>query len=222
MMRRELTIRMALIWVATYFGPLLLYTLLDIAIWRKTSPNNSSLLNLLFIILSVTVFVALLRHNAGYHTRLLDNITLVNICLGLACSILLYFLLDKGIDPMLETLYPSSELNYQDLIHSLAKSPITSFIQVCLIAPFIEEILMRAVVLDGLKDSYGTFVAIIFSSFLFALLHFNLVQSLSAFVCGLILGILFIKTDSILSCIVAHSGYKLISFITIVKPHIIH
>lgn len=104
-------------------------------------------------------------------------------------------------------------------MQGLTKTPIISLLQICVIAPVIEEILMRGFVLGGLKSSYGVFIALLISSVLFALLHFNMVQTLSAFICGLILGCLFIKTDSILCCIIAHCGYNLISFIMMFKVH---
>ena len=49
-------------------------------------------------------------------------------------------------------------------------------------------LLMRGVVLGSLKDSYGTVAALLISATLFALLHFNMVQTLSAFVCGIVFG----------------------------------
>lgn len=127
-------------------------------------------------------------------------------------AVLYYFILDKCFDPIFENLYPASEQAYQDTIQSLLRSPITSFLQVCIIAPVIEEILMRGFVLGGLKDSYGISTALLISATLFALLYFNMVQTLSAFICGIILGILFIKTDSILSCMLAHCGYNFICY----------
>lgn len=62
------------------------------------------------------------------------------------------------------------------MLESLIKSPLTSMIQVCVLAPIIEEILMRGVVLGGLKSSYGTVTALLISATLFALLHFNMVK----------------------------------------------
>lgn len=210
----------AFIWVAIYLGVMLLYTFFDVFIWRKITPKYSHWLNIVFIITSVTVFIIWLCNRTGYKVRIFENVTIVNILLALGCSILFYFLLDKCFDPIFESLYPASEQAYQDTVQSLLKSPITSLLQVCIIAPVIEEILMRGFVLGGLKDSYGISVALLVSATLFALLHFNMVQTLSAFICGIILGILFIKTDSILSCIFAHCGYNLISFIMMIMLYI--
>ncbi|WP_369881043.1 CPBP family glutamic-type intramembrane protease [Anaerosalibacter bizertensis] len=38
--------------------------------------------------------------------------------------------------------------------------------------------------------------------------------------CGIILGIFFIKTGSILSCMLTHCGYNLISFVIMIMPYI--
>ncbi|MDE7249661.1 MAG: CPBP family intramembrane metalloprotease, partial [Lachnospiraceae bacterium] len=122
--------------------------------------------------------------------------------------------------PIFESVFPKSEQAYQATIQSLIKSPITSLLQVCIIAPVIEEILMRGFVLGGLKNTYGVIVALFISALFFTILHFNMVQTLSAFVCGIILGLLYIKTDSIPCCIIAHCGYNLISYFTTIYPYI--
>ncbi len=43
----------------------------------------------------------------------------------------------------------------------------------CIPAPVIEEVLMRGFLLEGLSVNYGKMMALIISSMLFALLHFN-------------------------------------------------
>ncbi len=43
-------------------------------------------------------------------------------------------------------------------------------------------------------------------------MHFNMVQTLSAMICGLILGLLYLQTDSVICCIAAHAGYNMISY----------
>ena len=95
----------------------------------------------------------------------------------------------------------------------MSETPVPAFIHVCLLAPVTEEILMRGFALNGLKRTYGSGTALLVSSLLFALLHFNMVQTLSAFICGLILGILYLRTGSLLCCMLAHGGYNLISFL---------
>lgn len=209
----------AVAWVAAWFGVMLFYTLLDVAVWRKILPRYSDMLNLITIIICVIVFLKILQKE-GYQLRLFTNVTVKGVIFAVACSFLFFVILDNGLDPVFESLFPQSEEDYKEMIQTLLTSPVVSFIQVCMIAPFIEEILMRDVVLGGLRKTYGTGVALFISAFLFALLHFNMVQTLSAFVCGIVLGMLYLKTDSILCCIIAHCGYNLISYISMIYTHI--
>ncbi len=163
-------------------------------------------------------FICLLK--SRYEINILSDVTLTGILLAVFCSVLFFLLLDKCLDPVLESFFPQSEQDYQETIQRLVKSPVTSLIQVCIIAPVVEEILMRGFVLGGLKNTYGVVEALFISALFFAILHFNMVQTLSGFVCGIILGLLYIKTNSISCCIIAHCGYNLISYVTMIYPYI--
>lgn len=77
---------------------------------------------------------------------------------------------------------------------------------------------MRGFILNGLYANYGIIVALLISSILFALLHFNIAQIIPSFICGIILGLIYLYTGSILSCILAHMGYNFISYIMIILP----
>ncbi|BDR53574.1 hypothetical protein KIM372_14810 [Bombiscardovia nodaiensis] len=59
----------------------------------------------------------------------------------------------------------------------------------CLWGPVVEEVVFRGAILSSLKR-YGKLFAVLTSSFLFALLHGNLMQGFFAFLLGLILGFL--------------------------------
>ena len=218
MEKNPLKISNAIIWVAAYFGVMLFYTFLNVAIWRKAFPDDSDWINITVIMICAIGFICLLK--SRYEINVLSNVTLTGILLAVFCSILFFLLLDQCLDPIFESMFPQSEQDYQETIQSLIQSPVTSLLQVCIIAPIIEEILMRGFVLGGLKNSYGVVRALFLSALFFAILHFNMVQTLSAFVCGIILGLLYIKTNSIACCITAHCGYNLISYITMIYPYI--
>ncbi|MBD5454759.1 MAG: CPBP family intramembrane metalloprotease [Lachnospiraceae bacterium] len=204
----------AMIWVAAYFGIMLFYTLLNIAVWRKVFPIYSEWINTIVIMICAVGFICLLK--SKYEINILSNVTPTGILLAAFCSVLFFLLLDRCLDPVFESAFPQSEQDYQETIQRLIKSPVTSLIQVCIIAPIVEEILMRGLVLGGLKNTYGVVGALFISALFFAILHFNMVQTLSAFVCGIILGLLYIKTNSILCCIIAHCGYNLLSYVTMI------
>ena len=206
----------AFLLVAAYFGVMIFYIFLDVAV----SWFFKHKINIITIAICICVFVVFLKRRTGYQMQLLSNIDFTRIILAIGCSVLFFLLLDKCLDPIFESIFPQSEQDYQEMIQSLIKSPMTSLIQVCVLAPIVEEILMRGVVLGGLKKSYGCVTALLISATLFAFLHFNMVQTLSAFVCGIVLGLLYIKKDSIFCCMLAHCGYNLISYIVMIYPHI--
>ena len=214
----NIKISTAFLLVLAYFGIMLFYTFLDVAVWRKVFLDYSNIINIVTIVACIGMFIVFMKRTTGYQVQLLSNISFVGMMLAIGCSFLFFLLLDRGLDPIFEGMFPQSEQDYQEMLESLIKSPLTSMIQVCVLAPIIEEILMRGVVLGGLKNSYGTVTALLISAMLFACLHFNMVQTLSAFVCGIVLGLLYIRTNSIFCCIIAHGGYNLISYIVMVYP----
>ncbi len=208
----------AIVWSAAYFGVMLFYTSLNIAVWRKAFPNHSVWINIAVIIICSAGFIYLL--NRKYDIKILSGVTPMGVLLAIFCSVLFFLLLDNCLDPVFEKIFPQSEQDYQETVQNLIKSPVTSLLQVCIVAPVVEEILMRGFVLGGLKNTYGNIAAILISSVLFAILHFNMVQTLSAFVCGIILGLLYIQTNSIPCCIIAHCGYNFISYAAMIYPYL--
>lgn len=217
-MREGIRIGKGILWVLIWFGFMLLYTALDVTVWRKSDPLYGKYLNLFSIIFCMAVFLLLLTKNNNFKINLSKNISFQGILLALACAGLFYLILDKGLDPVFERIFPASEESYQQVLQSLSLAPVISFLQVCVLAPIIEEILMRGFLLGGLSLNYGKTAALLISAFLFALLHFNMVQTLSAFICGIVLGLLYLHTGSIFCCILAHMGYNLISYITMIVP----
>lgn len=210
----------AFLLIVAYFGVMLFYTFLDVAVWRRIFPDLSNIVNIITTAICIMFFILFIKIRTGYQVQMLSDINFTGIILAVGCSILFYLLLDKCLDPIFESIFPQSEQDYQEMMQSLIASPVTSLIQVCVLAPIIEEILMRGVVLGGLKNTYGSLAALLISAAFFALLHFNMVQTLSAFVCGVVLGLLYIKTSSIFCCMLAHCGYNLISYIAMIYPQI--
>lgn len=72
-----------------------------------------------------------------------------------------------------------------------------------IIAPIIEEIMFRKLIIDH-TVMYGEKVAIIYSALAFALFHMNLYQFFYALAVGLIFGYIYVKTRSIRYSIIIH------------------
>lgn len=205
----------ALLWAAAWFGVMLFYTFLNVAVWRRLFPAVSEWLDLAAAAACSAGFLWLL--SGRYKIGLFSRVTPAGVLLAVCCSVLLFLLLDKGLDPLLESAFPQSEQAYQEALQALRRAPAASLLRVCVVAPVVEEALMRGFVLGGLQAGYGAAAALLVSAALFAVLHFNMVQTLSALVCGVVLGLLYLKTGSLGCCILAHAGYNLISYIVMLR-----
>ncbi len=87
--------------------------------------------------------------------------------------------------------------------YSYDESLIYAVITGIIIAPFLEEIFFRGIVLRKLEN-FGIPIAVILSSLLFALLHGISIGLIYKFVFGIVLAILIYKTKTIMSSIVCH------------------
>ena len=131
-MSNEISIGKGILWVLVWFCFMILYTILDISIWRKIAPEQSRVLNLITVALCMTIFLNLLMIKINFKLHLFSNISFPGIILALGCSILFYFLLDKGLDPIFENLFPLSKENYQQTIRLIKISPIAAFFDFCI------------------------------------------------------------------------------------------
>jgi membrane protease YdiL (CAAX protease family) len=79
-------------------------------------------------------------------------------------------------------------------------------------APIVEESLFRGILYPAIKQEGFPRVALFGSSFLFALIHFNLMDFIPLFVLALILVMVLEATDTLLSTIVAHASFNAANF----------
>ncbi len=77
-------------------------------------------------------------------------------------------------------------------------------ISTSIVAPIFEEVIYRGIILEQLNRRYGAIKAIIISSLLFGLMHLNLHQGINGFFLGIVLGFIYIKTNSLLLSMFLH------------------
>ncbi len=80
---------------------------------------------------------------------------------------------------------------------------ILSFISTAIIPAFVEELLFRGLILSQLRP-YSQGSAVVISALLFGLMHQSPFQFLYATAMGIVLGIMYIKTNSIWLCVMLH------------------
>lgn len=100
---------------------------------------------------------------------------------------------------------------------SMARYPALSLTFGCLLAPLLEEILFRGILLRGLLRNYSPAVAIGQSALLFGIFHLNPAQSLFALLFGVMLGWLYYRTQSLAICIALHALNNLLSFSSMMR-----
>lgn len=80
-----------------------------------------------------------------------------------------------------------------------------AFMKVAVVAPIVEELIFRGLILKGLRRNYNSFTAVFISALLFALFHLNPWQFPATFILGLLLGWIMIRTNNIILSILGHS-----------------
>lgn len=88
--------------------------------------------------------------------------------------------------------------------------------------PIMEEILCRGILLNQLRNSMPTWIAVLISSLLFGIIHLmagGIWLVIGATLMGICFGIIFVKTNSLYVAIVAHAFANLPDFIMSYLPH---
>lgn len=90
-----------------------------------------------------------------------------------------------------------------------------AFMKVVIIAPIVEELIFRGVIMHGLMRNYSGLKAVFFSGLLFALFHLNPWQFPATFMLGLLLGWIMLRTRNIGLSIAGHALNNLVVLLTI-------
>lgn len=94
---------------------------------------------------------------------------------------------------------------------------VASVVSGCVIAPVFEELWFRGAWLVGLARACVPFaIANVVQAVVFGLFHFSAYQAMSAFILGVLLGLLVKRTHSVVPGMVAHALHNLISGLPIV------
>lgn len=104
----------------------------------------------------------------------------------------------------------------KDSIVTVEKENWLLLISAIIIGPLAEEIIFRQILFKQLFDAKGFWFAALFTSIVFAVMHIQFIQMLSAFFTSLILSYNFYKKESLLEAYMLH-GLK--NFIAIIFPY---
>jgi membrane protease YdiL (CAAX protease family) len=107
----------------------------------------------------------------------------------------------------LEWLFPVPRWQ-EAVFERMMSNPLATIVTVCLLAPFLEEMLFRGIVLRSFLQQYPRQRAFLYSAALFGLAHLNIYQFAIGFFGGIVLAWLYERTRSLWPCILLHGAYN--------------
>jgi membrane protease YdiL (CAAX protease family) len=116
-------------------------------------------------------------------------------------------ILATEVNNLLVYLFPMSQSEL-DMFIEMVSGGVVSAITLCVIAPFVEEMLFRGVFLRSFLWNYSPTKAIVLTSLLFGAAHLNVYQFVVASTLGLVSGWLYRATRSLWPCIFEHAIYN--------------
>lgn len=159
--------------------------------------------------LPIVAFIIFLRRRAGLGSGLHLGIRRVNVPMVL-WGVLLLLATGVVIEPLL-VLFPTEAYDGVKNVIGLGGWAIMSAV---VAAPILEEVLFRGLIFESCRERFGRGAAVLISALLFGLIHIVPVQMVNAFVVGLILGYIYLKTNSLLSVIILHGINNAIAYAT--------
>lgn len=169
------------------------------------------------VLLPAIVTLALLARDWRSSLLLKEPPRLRDVLLALGAAICL-IPVGQSLGIAIQQMYPFSEAVLAELevfTQMIHDAPIGWVLFLLALLPAVcEEITFRGVVLSGLRKSLGSAGGILVTAALFAATHTVLQQSLGAFPLGVALGVIAVRSRSLIPCVLFHAVYNGINLIS--------
>jgi membrane protease YdiL (CAAX protease family) len=116
-------------------------------------------------------------------------------------------LVDTAIVEVVASVFPLSRAE-QQMFERMAAPNIAAIVSACVLAPVLEEMLFRGLILRAFLLQYPKWMAIFASAAIFGIAHLNIYQFVVAFALGTVGGWLYERTRSLVPCIALHALYN--------------
>jgi uncharacterized protein len=143
----------------------------------------------------------------------LVGITITGMMFMLGSMITVASLMFIGLPNLLTSFSTDQSSNAVSIPVNYSASIILQFFSMAIVAPFIEELLFRGIILNRWIEKWGVTKALIASSLLFGVLHINVI---GASMLGLIYGILYLKYQTLWVTFFCHALNNAIIVILII------
>jgi uncharacterized protein len=175
--------------------------------------SDADLMALVVVLANGVLFTALVQYagidystifhaSGASRTAVIGMLSLPILCLVPALLLSMW-----AVQLVLLQLFPMS-LAEQAWFDRMTSSGLTSVVTVCLVAPMVEEMLFRGVILRSFLRQYARWPAILGSALLFGLAHMNVYQCAVGLALGTLSGWLYERTQSLWPSIILHASYN--------------
>ncbi|WP_099875603.1 CPBP family intramembrane glutamic endopeptidase [Massilia violaceinigra] len=133
--------------------------------------------------------------------------TMLVVFPAIALTLPLIFMAMSMLDAATVMLFPMTSQE-QALFANMKADSVGMIVAICVLAPVLEEMLFRGIILRSFLGQYPKWAAILASAGLFGFAHMNIYQYVGAVIIGVFLGWLYERTKSLLPCIGHHAAYN--------------
>jgi membrane protease YdiL (CAAX protease family) len=96
----------------------------------------------------------------------------------------------------------------QAMFERMMSNGLATLVSVCILAPLLEEMLFRGIILRSFLRQYSRSRAFVYSAALFGLAHLNIYQFVVGFALGMIAAWLYERSRSLWPCVLLHAAYN--------------
>jgi membrane protease YdiL (CAAX protease family) len=179
---------------------------------RRSLDLSTAQLSALVMLLGNGLLLAFVTHHRGTTYRDLlhpSPVSLWGTLLLLVPPVLLLvpgvMALDEALINGLQAMFPLSKWEEQ-AFEGMVSGGLGAVVATCVLAPVLEEMLFRGVLLRAFLMQHPRWAAISYSALFFGVAHLNIYQFALAFLLGLLLGWLFERSRSLIPCIALHAA----------------
>ena len=134
------------------------------------------------------------------------NIMAICLAIGARMSVNAYYYFSQSVHILKKSIDDAAAISPE---LSTIGQMLTAIFAIVIIAPFFEEVLFRGLVYGQLRAVMRPWAAILLTAIFFGIAHAVLFQSIFAVVMGILLGIIYYKTGSIITSAICHSAFNL-------------
>lgn len=191
----------------------------DVAEIYNMAISNVYALNVISSILTVWIYITIYKIRKIPFNKVVENREVPLLTLGMSAICALGSRLLVGV---YSSFAENSELLQKSIEKQESSIPdvftggqaLAALLATIVIAPIVEEILFRGIIMGELQKAFRPWAAILLQTLIFGAAHMFIFQSIFAVVVGIFLGIIYYKTKSICASIICHGVFNLSVMIT--------